>query len=355
MNAKVFVPLVALMAGCTMLDRPSPSQPPKPTAQITPVTELTHGVDDADYQLGRYYQGRNMREQAIVAYQRALASNPNNAEAHNGLGVMYASLQRYDESEAEFTAAIALTPKAVHLHNNLGYCYLLQGRNEEALARFKDALALEPGNRRLQENIALAEAARKDKRTTTAPGPGVPIPPAPPSTGTPTAAPAAAMTKIEQRGGLVQVAPNIYELPAGPSRHAAAPVLPLAQAMTQPVAQPVALRELEIANGNGVTGMARRTARYFANHQVQARTRLTNIKPYRQAVTEIQYRPGLEQEARALDRMMFKPARLVASSELRPNVGVRVVLGRDLKQRPLFADGALPVQERAFAAAGEMN
>jgi tetratricopeptide (TPR) repeat protein len=326
------LPLAVLLAGCSLLDRKSPSQPPSPKTQVAPVTAVTHGVADADYHLARYYQGRNLQDEAIAAYGRALAANPANAEAHNGLAVIYAGRGRYDDAETELKAAIALAPKAAHLQNNLGYCYLLQGRYDDALIRFREAQVLDPGNLRLAENIALAEASGKDRQT--GPGPAVPMPPAPPSSGTVAATP----PKAVRSPGLVEVAPNIYELPA--RRPSATPdAAPHAIANVTP-RQPLMLKELEVANGNGITGMARRTARYLSSHQIGARTRITNQKPYLQTQTEIQYRPGYEQQARSLNGLLVKPTRLVASEHLRPSVSLRVVLGRDVARRPLFAETA---------------
>jgi hypothetical protein len=332
------------VSGCSLLDRQSPSQPPTPKTQIAPVTEVTHGAADPDYQLARYYQGRNLQDDAIAAYGRVLETNPSNVEAHNGLGVIYAGRGRYGEAEKEFKAAIALAPKAAHLHNNLGYCYLMQARYEDALVRFREAQALDPDNRRLAENIALAEAGRKDKQSGPGPGPAVPVPPAPPSSGTvaaslPQPSPRSSAQPSAQplaSAGLVKVAPNVYEL-AAPRTHATPGVAP---APSPAALQLVTLAELEIANGNGITGMARRAARYLAKHQVQARTRLTNQKPYTQSVTEIQYRRGYEQQARSLNGLLVKPTRLVASDGLRPSVSLRVVLGRDVARRPLFAEAA---------------
>ncbi|HEX5393781.1 MAG TPA: LytR C-terminal domain-containing protein [Rhodocyclaceae bacterium] len=56
--------------------------------------------------------------------------------------------------------------------------------------------------------------------------------------------------------------------------------------------------------------------------------------------TEIQYRPGYERQARSLNELMARPSRLVASERLRSTVAVRVVLGRDVARRPLFAEAA---------------
>lgn len=339
-SQRTVLSLAVLLAGCSLLDRQSPSQPPTPKAQIAPVSETTHGAAEPDYYLARYYQGRNLQDEAIAAYGRALQANPSNPEAHNGLGVIYAGKGRYGEAETEFKAAIALVPKAAHLHNNLGYCYLMQARYEDALVRFREAQALDPDNRRLAENIALAEAGRKDKQSGPGPGPAVPVPPAPPSSGTvavslPQPSPQSS-AQPSSSPSLVEVAPNVYEL-AAPRVHAAPGVAP---APSPAALQSATLAELEIANGNGITGMARRAARYLENHQVRAHTRLTNQKPYTQTQTEIQYRPGYERQARSLDHMLARPSRLVASERLRPSVSVRVVLGRDLARRPLFAEAA---------------
>lgn len=96
---------------------------------------------------------------------------------------------------------------------------------------------------------------------------------------------------------------------------------------------------LEVANGNGVTGMARRIGGLLIAIG-EPKPRLTNQKPFVQPTTVVQYREGFEQEAAALcARLPGHPVPSVAP-HLRPGTDVRIVLGRDLPQHVALVDPA---------------
>lgn len=105
------------------------------------------------YQQGRQYQEEAQFPEAITIYENILATNPNYAEAHNGLGVIYAIQGRYEPALQHLHRAVSLAPLATHLHNNLGYAYLLAGREAEAIKAFEQALRLDPENSGARANL----------------------------------------------------------------------------------------------------------------------------------------------------------------------------------------------------------
>ena len=126
---------------------------------IQPVSRVRHGSDaNALYQTGRYFQGQIRYDRAIAAYKEALAVDAKQADAHNGLGVIYATQGRHELAEQSFKAAIAARPRSAYLHNNLGYHYLQLDRLDEALAAFERARKLDPGNARVAANLAAVRA-----------------------------------------------------------------------------------------------------------------------------------------------------------------------------------------------------
>ena len=147
---------VAFAGGCGSLKQTTGSQ-----SAVVPVSKITNSasVSDPDYQIGRSYQGRRQYDAAIAAYRKSLEVNPGNAEAHNALGVIYASLGKHEQAETELIAALGLAPSAAHIHNNLGYAYLLRGRNVDAVAALKVATGLDPANQRSRQNLRAAETA----------------------------------------------------------------------------------------------------------------------------------------------------------------------------------------------------
>ena len=104
---------------------------------------------------------------------------------------------------------------------------------------------------------------------------------------------------------------------------------------------------LEVANGNGVEGMARRVRAAFvaAGH---ARVRVTNLPAYTQVSTVLEYRAGFAGEARRLGAQLSPLTPLVLyEARLDARADLRLVLGRDLP-RDYARDGQL-----AFVASPE--
>jgi tetratricopeptide (TPR) repeat protein len=128
---------------------------------------------------------------------------------------------------------------------------------------------------------------------------------------------------------LVKVAANVYELK---DRVAAAPAIapvaaaPKAGAPAVPQADKVRMARLEVANGNGVAGMARRFRSLLGQMGIPV-DRLSNDKPYQQVATTIQYSPGFERQAASLQKALQGKARLASKPPSASDV--RLVLGKD--------------------------
>jgi tetratricopeptide (TPR) repeat protein len=308
---------VVFAGGCGSLKQMTRAEAP-----VVPVSKVTNStsVVDPDYQIGRAYQGRRQYEAAIAAYRKSLEANPGNAEAHNALGVIYATLGKHEQAVAELTAALALAPSAAHIHNNVGYAYFLRGRNLDAAAALELATALDPANQRSRENMRMVETALA---LTQESRPVVPALEAQGKLAVPGNNPDASLPH------LITVAPNVFALRQGAATAVKTNVL------VTPIHPMVA--KVEVTNGSGVAGLARRTASSLQTRGYAVGGVMNKI-PYTQLVTEIRYRPGAESQANELNALLLQPAKLVQSSRLRPNVGMRVVLGRDMGEEMIFAD-----------------
>lgn len=137
-----------------------------------------------------------------------------------------------------------------------------------------------------------------------------------------TATPAAT---FKSRLETVQVSANVYELRERTS--------PPRMVTAQP-AQPVDVKaaRLEVSNGNGVTGMARRVGGILGENGFDT-ARLTNQKPFIVKVSQIQYQPGFIDEARRLQTTLPGKPAIVESSKLRQDIKLRLLLGRDMTSR----------------------
>lgn len=380
--ARIMLPLVCsvpVLLGCS-----APAVAPTTAAtelKMQPLLRISDSAGSARdfYQLGRFYQGQNRFAQAAEAYRRALEYHKDDIEARNALATTYSAQGKLDEAIAEFEAILKVTPQLAHLHNNLGYTYYLQNNLDKAIAAFETAIALEPRNPRAYNNLGLAyrklgntEKSRLAFARAADLNSGSAIADTPPALA---AAPAAA-------GNIASIAPSIALQPPSPPTP-----LPLAgegsergryPAFTLTTVSPAATRlepaslaqkvlgsitsstkglltdsngaigssvtaatqgeesviagntlfRLEIANGNGVTGMARKVRATLVQQGLPA-SHLTNLKPYRQLTSFIQYRSGFHDQALRLSRTLIRPPVLVSNDRLRSGTDVQLVLGKD--------------------------
>lgn len=346
------------------------STPPKQAWEMQPVMRVRHSNESpaAYYQLGRYYQGQNRPDKAIPAFQQALALDSHYAEAHNALGALHAAQGNYDLAITEFQHALTASPDTAHFHNNLGYAYYLQGRYAEAATTFEKAATLNPGDAKIANNLGLTlarlgqprqaqqafiAAARSADASAPSPGPdtsaetatasaaplslpkdrGVitpaitsPLARAPLPIAKPLVAPAEA-TRAAQKPDmtLVQSSPNRYELRR--TTNEPATVLALQEATSAPL--PRMRAHFEVANGNGITGMAKRVSRALTGKGFP-NARLTNQKPFLQPVTLVEYRKGFASEAERLSASLPVKPVIKEKNSLRGSTDIRLVLGKDV-------------------------
>ncbi|MGB3616170.1 MAG: tetratricopeptide repeat protein [Elainellaceae cyanobacterium] len=84
-----------------------------------------------------HYESEHL-DSALQYYQKAIALDPDFAEAHYNLGVLYESLQQLDNAAAEYQLVIQsnfndLSPLTkLRAHNNLGRLYIIKGQLREA-------------------------------------------------------------------------------------------------------------------------------------------------------------------------------------------------------------------------------
>ncbi len=107
------------------------------------------------YRLGTLLARSGETARARAAYERALALQPDLAEANNDLGALLAQSGDLDGAIVRFRAALASTPDYPDALNNLGYALLLTGRDAEARALYEKALALQPDFPEALNNLGL--------------------------------------------------------------------------------------------------------------------------------------------------------------------------------------------------------
>lgn len=350
--------LFSVIAGAlAVMGCASPGQEQLAGPYLRPAQTVRHGADpQAFYQAGRYFQGQGRYEQAIDAYRQVLAVNPNHADAHNAIGVIHSLQSRPELAEQEFRTALDIAPDAARVHNNLGYHLMVGGRVDEALASFERARALEPLDVMVAANIAVARGKL-----------GLPFDvqhPTPPqaqvveqqSTPMPVAALAPAPVP-EATMQLNRLSDSVWELRGTAVAQSATVAVAVVGARTAAVApspaaagnKVLAASRIEIANGNGTTGLAKRVWSLLAPRGVEW-PRLTNDKPYGVVTSRIEYVAGAEQVAREVNAGLLAQLPLARVAGLDRNMSVRVLLGKDFPRNaaPTVAGAQLPVK---FAAA----
>ena len=107
------------------------------------------------YRLGTLLAKSGETARARSAFERALALQPDLAEANNDLGALLAQAGDLESAIGRFRAALASTPEYPDALNNLGYALLLTGHDEEARALYEKALALQPDFPEALNNLGL--------------------------------------------------------------------------------------------------------------------------------------------------------------------------------------------------------
>ena len=124
----------------------------------------------------------------------------------------------------------------------------------------------------------------------------------------------------------------MFELRTSPKRQQFEKIeavpLPLLPAQ-QPRASSTPGFKLEVSNGNGVLGLAKRVAGRLVDTGVRT-ARLTNQLPFNQPTTEIQYRTGYGAAAAALASKLQQAVHITPKADLASHIDVRLVLGKDV-------------------------
>jgi protein O-mannosyl-transferase len=113
-------------------------------------------------QLGNCYNYLKQYEKSIENYNKVLALDPNDDNAHNNLGITYRDAGRYyGEEKGDLKTAISYLEKAYKVQPNeyetlrlLGVAYGVSGRNDKAIDFFSKALAINPDNADAIWNLA---------------------------------------------------------------------------------------------------------------------------------------------------------------------------------------------------------
>ncbi|MHB8995514.1 MAG: tetratricopeptide repeat protein [Armatimonadota bacterium] len=110
----------------------------------------------AQYRLGNVLLAQKNYDDALAAYNRSLALQPQFAWGEDGLGQTYVMMQRPKDAVIHFKKAKKLHPKWAGPRYRLAEVYTSQKQHEEAMAEYREALSFAPGHPGLHRGYAVA-------------------------------------------------------------------------------------------------------------------------------------------------------------------------------------------------------
>jgi tetratricopeptide (TPR) repeat protein len=308
----------AVILACVFLNACA-VRPTKQQLTVKPVNEIKHSENvnaDAHYQRGTYYQTRGNLNLALEAYNDALGLDSRHAEARNAMATIYSQQGNFAKAESSLREAVVQNPNAAHLRNNLGYVHYLRGNHESAMKEFRAALSLEPKNEWARNNLEMAQDAMSKRVSKLVERPKSAVPP-----------PTVTVTPLDIWSDIKVTENTKPYMPTAGNNTA-----PAIQSEIKPTAVLIASNEfrLEISNGSGIPGLAKRLSQVLTRLGIPVKI-ISNEQPYRQVVTDIQYREGFEKDAKNLrDKLNGQALVSRVSAQAKP-IDIRVVVGKDLK------------------------
>jgi hypothetical protein len=111
------------------------------------------------FMLGQALREAGMRQEAVVAFRRAIALQPREAGPYTLLGACLLEMERLADAQAVFQTLTEQHPSFGGGYSGLGAVALLSGRAAEAREHFERALALDPSDAAVGEWLEKARAA----------------------------------------------------------------------------------------------------------------------------------------------------------------------------------------------------
>jgi len=100
-------------------------------------------------------------DDAVPAWRKALALDPDDPRARDNLGVALAETGKLDDAIEEYRKSLELNPGSSHTNNNLGTALAEKGMIDEAFQHFEKAVELNPDNASAQINMGNVLSLKK--------------------------------------------------------------------------------------------------------------------------------------------------------------------------------------------------
>jgi tetratricopeptide (TPR) repeat protein len=133
-------------------------------AQAFQQAQQLHPTFDHAYYLGVTYLNALQNDQAIPAFEAAIALDPEHESvgwAYSHIGKAQLNLKQYDRAIAAYQQATRRLPQTATIAANLGIAYHLNGQYNEAIQAYEQALQLNPANPDIRQVLTKAQARQK--------------------------------------------------------------------------------------------------------------------------------------------------------------------------------------------------
>lgn len=308
-------------------------------ARVKPYSNISESL----YRLGRYQQRSGKHVQAVESFRKVLELQPDDSKALNALGASYDALGKCSEAQKYYSKALQYKPDVAYIYNNLGYSYLLCGNIDLAVSHLKRAAELDTSSRRIANNLYMAELKTYGLAQTPASQPASPpvhIPYGIEPTNRQAAQVAHMPTEAASQTHITIQPPVVVEIsttvkkpvPAAAETALMTKDLPREPEKKQPGLPEISMKgSIEIANGNGIRGMAQKSALFLRELGLPV-NRITNAAHFNHASSTIYYQHGYAEYAYFLadllpGKQLVKPQPGIAAG----TSTVQVVLGKDMQ------------------------
>ncbi len=112
---------------------------------------VSQGNSQLDRGIAFKVEGRY--EEAVTEIREFLEQDPNSADGHHQLGLVYGFIGLFDESIEELQKAVLLTPTRVDPRVDLALTFSMLGEYDKAKSEFEEVLRRDPANKRALDSL----------------------------------------------------------------------------------------------------------------------------------------------------------------------------------------------------------
>ncbi len=315
-----------------------------PNDPVQPLVLMNSGIQinpDSEYLRGKLLHLQGRYDEAQQAYLSALTMDKNHAAARNGLAALLGARGDLDRSIALLNSVAQSDTRLPQVYINLGHAWTKKGQLVQARAALERALELDPDNPAAKEKMAVLLSLEKPvlagaTQTTVAAD---------------TNAAVISVNPVERLSDGLYVLRYSVPAPESVPQTVQQPADAVLKSKASNVAEPIVgvtapnsrsdfsndsesprvvpTLAIEVANGNGVQGLAR-SLRGLLNGQSWRVVRTMNHEQFGVRFTRIEYASNSAQDAKNLADTLGINARFRLNNQ-QTGTQMRIILGHDLK------------------------